>query len=595
MNSLPARLPVRCPFPALLAILLFAFAGHAAARNILPSVSITSPTSGASFAAPATITISATATDADGTIAKVEFFVGQTKLGEDTTAPYSIVWSGVAAGSYSLTARATDNAGGTKKSKPVPITVTAADGRATVGEWSPVIPWPDVAIHLHLLPDGTILSYSDDDHQDYPTNGTRLGGKTRAFVVTVPDNPALVNWVEIPNTRTNVFCSGHAFLPDGRLLIVGGHDGVDGDGSTHTTIFDYRLPNPWDYTNPDMSKGRWYPTATSLANGEVLVLSGSIDSTEGTNALPEVWQTGAGGGWRALSNAIRKLPLYPGVHVAPNGRIFVSGPDPDTHYLDTSGAGMWSFVANRQFGSRSYGSSVTYEPGKILAIGGGDPPTSTAEVIDLTAATPAWNYVGSMASARRQLNATVLPDGKVLVTGGTSSSGFNNGTNAVLTAELWNPATGTWSTMASMQVPRLYHSTALLLPDGRVLSAGGGRPAGTGTTDNENAEFFSPPYLFRGTRPTVSSAPATVGYGQTFSIGTPDAAAIASVTLVRLSSVTHAFNMNQRFNRLSFTAAGGGLQATAPANSNLAPPGHYMLFILNGNGVPSVAKIIQLL
>jgi hypothetical protein len=147
--------------------------------------------------------------------------------------------------------------------------------------------------------------------------------------------------------------------------------------------------------------------------------------------------------------------------------------------------------------------------------------------------------------------------------------------------------------MASMQVPRLYHSTALLLPDGRVLSAGGGRPAATATTDNKNAEVFSPPYLFKGVRPTLSSAPATVGYGEPLFIGTPDA--IASVTLVRLSSVTHAFNMNQRFNRLSFTPAAGGVVATAPANANVAPPGHYMLFILSGNGVPSVAKIIQLL
>lgn len=593
MNRLPAYPPARCSFLALVASLLLAFASPGgAARNAPPSASITSPAGGASFTAPANIALSATASDKDGTITRVEFFAGQVKLGEDTTAPYGIVWLDVAAGSYTLTARATDNAGATKKSKPVAITVTG-DGRATVGEWSPVILWPDVAVHLHLLPDGTILSYADDDHEDYPTNGTRLGDRTRAFIVTVPsDNPELVTWNEIPNVRTNLFCSGHAPLPDGRLLIVGGHDGVDGDGSTHTTIFDYTLPNPWDYTNPDMSKGRWYPTATSLANGEVLVVSGSIDSAEGTNALPEVWQTGAGGGWRALSSAIRTLPLYPGVHVAPNGKVFVSGPNRDTHYLDTAGTGAWSFVANRQFGSRGYGSSVTYESGKVLAVGGGDPPTNTAEVVDLNAATAAWRYVGSMASARRQINATLLADGTVLVTGGSSSSGFNNGTNAVFTGELWNPVTETWSTMASMQVPRLYHSTALLLPDGRVLSAGGGRPAATATTDNENAEVFSPPYLFKGVRPTLSSAPATVGYGEPFFIGTPDA--IASVTLVRLSSVTHAFNMNQRFNRLSFTPAAGGVLATAPANANLAPPGHYMLFILSGNGVPSVAKIIQL-
>ena len=191
-----------------------------------------------------------------------------------------------------------------------------------------------------------------------------------------------------------------------------------------------------------------------------------------------------------------------------------------------------------------------------------------------------------MAFARRQQNATLLPDGKVLVTGGTSGPGFNNPNTPVFAAEMWDPATETWTTMASAQIPRLYHSAAVLLPDGRVLTTGG-----NGFTQTE---IYEPPYLFKGTRPTITSAPATVNYGQTFFVETTDAASVTQVTWISLSSTTHAFNMNQRINRLNFSQVAGGLNVVAPSNANLAPPGHYMLFILNGNGVPSVAKIIQL-
>ena len=190
-----------------------------------------------------------------------------------------------------------------------------------------------------------------------------------------------------------------------------------------------------------------------------------------------------------------------------------------------------------------------------------------------------------MAIARRQINAVLLPDGKVLVTGGSSGAGFNNASTPVFPAEMWDPVTEAWTTMASAQVPRLYHSAALLLPDGRVLTTGGnGYP---------DTEVFSPPYLFKGARPTISTAPSSVAYGQSFFVGTPDAADVTSVTLIRLGSVTHAFNQNQRINRLSFTQTTGGLNVEEPANANLAPPGHYMLFIVNSYGVPSVASFVQ--
>ena len=141
--------------------------------------------------------------------------------------------------------------------------------------------------------------------------------------------------------------------------------------------------------------------------------------------------------------------------------------------------------------------------------------------------------------------------------------------------------------MASLTRIRTYHSIALLLPDGRVLSAGG-------TFGRASAEIYSPPYLFHGSRPTITSAPANVAYGQSFFVGTPDATSISKVTLITLSSVTHGFNMGQRISRPSFSQATGGLNVTAPSDPNKTPPGYYMLFILNSNGVPSVAKIVQI-
>ena len=333
-----------------------------------------------------------------------------------------------------------------------------------------------------------------------------------------------------------------------------------------------------------MNAGRWYPTNTALANGDVLVVSGNINTSEGINPLPQVFQA-ATSTWRNLTNALLSQDFYAMMHLAPNGRVFNAGPGPVTRYLDTSGTGAWTVVANRQL-FRDYGSSVMYADGKIVLMGGDDPPTNTAEVIDLNFASPVWRSVAPMAYARRHLNATLLPDGKILVSGGTSGAGFDNPSTPVLAAELWNPATETWTTMASGTIPRLYHSGALLLPDGRVFVTGG--------NGYNQAEVYSPPYLFRGARPAIAVAPASVAYSQTFFVETPNAASITQVTWVGLSSVTHAFNMNQRIKLLSFSQAAGGLNVVAPSSPTLAPIGPYMLFVLNSDGVPSVAKIIRL-
>ena len=170
-------------------------------------------------------------------------------------------------------------------------------------------------------------------------------------------------------------------------------------------------------------------------------------------------------------------------------------------------------------------------------------PPNTAETIDLNSATPTWKWTGSMAYPRRHLNTTVLPTGEVLVTSGTGGTDFNDLTRIVQAAEMWNPATGAWTTLASARTPRAYHSTAILLPDARVLVSGGGD--GGRSAIQKNAEIFSPPYLFRGARPRISSAPTTVFYGTSFRVDTPDAAAITKVALIRIGSVTHGIDMNR--------------------------------------------------
>lgn len=458
-----------------------------------------------------------------------------------------------------------------------------------VGAWSPVYPWPQVAVHLHVLPDRRVLTYSDEWVQGQKVTPTT----SRTYVVDIPDGEApLSTWTYVPNDLTDLFCAGHAFLPDGRLLVIGGQNGSYYKGIANSTIFNNSGGYTWETPlNGRMSAPRWYPSAITLASGDILALGGSMQGQDDPNKIPEVWNA-ATGGWRTLSGAPRALPFYPWIFQAPNGKVFLAGHKPETRYLDTNGSGKWSQLYVRKYAARYEGAAVMYDEGRIMVVGGGSPATNTAETIDLRAAAPAWQFTGSMQYGRRYMNATLLADGKVLVTGG--GSGANNAATAVLAAELWDPATGLWSTMASMQKPRLYHGTAVLLPDGRVLSAGGGRPPSTNGVNNLNAEIYSPPYLFAGDRPLLTSAPESIGYGQTFDVGTPDPASITGVTWIGLSSVTHDFNSGQRFSRLRFVPTETGLTVTAPANGKVAPPGHYMLFLLNAQGVPSVSRIVRI-
>jgi hypothetical protein len=498
-----------------------------------------------------------------------------------------------------------------------PSATTTAAGPAVqdpsvIGAWSPlttlnsISSGPIVGIHMSLLPNGKVLIFTRQ--QDPNTGNDNVEGYSRTYVWD-PGTSSITS--EPFNSTTNLFCTGHAFIHDGRLLVTGGHKGGDGKGESHANFYDWNT-NAWSSAAPmgtETTGGRWYPSNVVLGNSEMLVDAGSQQNGS-SNRTPQVWQTN--NTWRNLSTAEDPHgDTYPWLHLAPNGQVFHSGPSWFGEYLRTSGSGQWTFVANTIFGGRNYGSSVMYDDGKVLILGGSGETMATiprreCEMINLNvspvisttttsvAPAPQWRRVGDMAFGRRQLNATLLPDGTVLATGGSSAQGFQEPSGAVLAAEIYNPDTETWSTMASMQQNRMYHSTALLLPDGRVLSAGGGFPPGPGDSNHPDYEIFSPPYLFKGPRPTIGAAPSEVALNTNFFITTPDAASISKVTMVRLGSVTHAFNQNQRFTELIFRAKPGGLEVQFPGGANLTPSGHYMLFLINSNGVPSVASIVKI-
>jgi hypothetical protein len=331
----------------------------------------------------------------------------------------------------------------------------------------------------------------------------------------------------------------------------------------------------------------------------VLVVSGETSCYGCYAIIPEIYNPQTNN-WTELSGAPLSLPYYPHMFVLPDGRVFASSTAEDSivsQVLDI-GAQTWTPVDPIPVDG---GSAVMFMPGVIMKSGtSADPdlpsrPSSTATyVLDMTEPVPTWEETAPMAFPRTYHNLTLLPDGSVLATGGGRTTDPVAASGAVGPAELWSPATRTWSTMASLSVPRLYHAIAMLLPDGRVLVAGGGRFFNPGhPTDKLNGEIFSPPYLFKGPRPVITSAPETASYGATIAIQTPDVARVTAVSLIKLGSVTHGFDADQRFVPLTFTPT-DTIDAQMPSSANLAPPGYYMLFILDADGIPSVASILRL-
>ena len=472
-------------------------------------------------------------------------------------------------------------------------------GPSTVGQWAaPVYFCPAkpcvVGVNAALMYTGKVLLYY------YPA--TPADGSQALVLDPVTGN---ITWSSLTVLR-NIFCSGLSVLPDGRVMVTGGviptgtqphvhNEAVNNFGTTTTILFD---PATLTWTlGDDMLYPRWYPTMIELSDGTELESTGMSD----VGLLQKTMETYNydTGGWTGLPSSanLPSVANYPYARMSllPSGNVLLAAPSQQTYQFNPT-TNAWSFVAANNFGDRYFAAHVLL-PGqeKVLVAGGspsklngGGTSTNTAEIIDMSAATPSWSYTGSMANARYNENLVLLADGTVLAVGGGGGGGQY--TNPVLQPELYNPTTGQWTAMASQSIQRTYHSTALLLPDGRVLSSG----SDNGDNTQLTYEIYSPPYLFKGARPRIKSAPTALTYGQSFSISTPDASTVTRVALVRPSATTHANDFDQRYVDLTFTVGKGYISATAPVNGSMAPPGYYMLVIVNSNGVPSVMPFLNL-
>ncbi|HEX4682951.1 MAG TPA: galactose oxidase-like domain-containing protein, partial [Gemmatimonadaceae bacterium] len=397
----------------------------------------------------------------------------------------------------------------------------------------------------------------------------------------------------------DMFCNGMVVLPDGRAFIDGGTLEYDPFfGQPRVSVYDPATDAFSDVNS--MAHGRWYPTVTVLGDGSVMAFSG-LSETGPTNTAVQIYSSASG--WSQEFAAGWTPPLYPRMHLLPNGNVFYSGSGPDSRIFDTPTRSWSNVVATTNYpNTRTYGSSVLlpltlangYTP-RVLILGGDSPATATTEIIDLSVSVPQWRYGPSMSQPRIEMNATILPNGTVLATGGSRND--EDASTKSLKADLFDPITNTISGAGSNAYARLYHSGSLLLPDGTVMLVGGNPTRGS---YEAHIEVYSPAYLFnkngnRAARPTISSvSPGAFSYGNAFQVRTPDAANIKSVVLVRPGAPTHAFDMEQRLVEVPFTRGSGVLNVTAPPNGGIAPPGYYMVFILNSSGVPSVATFVHL-
>jgi galactose oxidase-like protein/glyoxal oxidase-like protein/PKD domain-containing protein len=463
---------------------------------------------------------------------------------------------------------------------------------AQSGQWQ-TLPYtmPINPVHVALLYNGKVLIVSGSGNVAGNSNfQAALWDPQTGTIIAQP-----INW--------DMFCNGMIVLPDGRPFVMGGTLQYDPfHGELRTSTYD---PATNTFTDQQsMAHGRWYPTGTVLGDGRTMIFSG-LNETGGTNTSVEFFS--AGSGWSAAFSAPWTPPLYPRLHVLSNGKVFYSGSTTGSSLFDPSTHTWTTNVAFTNYsGTRTYGSSVllpltpqnNYKP-VVFIMGGGNPATNTSEFIDLSAATPKWAFGPNMSAGRIEMNATLLPSGQVLALGGSVNDEDNN--TASLAADLYTPnanlINGAFSPAGAESFPRLYHSVSLLLPDATVWVAGGNPARGA---YESQMEIYTPQYLLNAdgtpaTRPTISNVSSPViGYNAAFQIQTPDAANISQIVLMRNGAATHAFDMDQRYVGLNFIAGSGILNVTGPPNGNIAPPGYYMLFLLNRSGVPSVASMVQL-
>lgn len=486
------------------------------------------------------------------------------------------------------------------------------------GSWGApfqVASWP---IHQILLPTGKVLwlMYAED-HE--------LGGRALVWDPATRTSrevdPPRVRYDDGVTRPANLFCAGHAPLADGRVVVAGGNlafplssGGPDSDFKGARWVFTF---DPWTETwtrQPDMPKGRWYPTVTSLPDGTALI-AGGTDETGGNveNTAIELFTPAPSidgvGALKVVAN--RATSLYPHLFVIPDGtaagsppgtQVLLAGPNmEDTAILSTSDW-SWTDVPDlptpRLWGSAVLLPSPTGTPTTVMMVGGSNlnvtPSAQRATVtLDLNNVSAGWKAGPALATGRSHLNVAILPDDSLLAVGG--GGGLGNGSlyvDPVYAAERYTPASGAWASAGVQAEERTYHSTALLLPDGRVLSAGDDRAAHSDPSQR-HGELYSPPYLASDVRPVITAAPAAVRYGVSFGVAA-SGPAVDHAVLLRPSAVTHSNDMDQRSIRLAMSGAGGALTLTSPPDPSVAPPGYYMLFLVDAQGRPSVASWIRL-
>ena len=453
---------------------------------------------------------------------------------------------------------------------------------AKVGYWE-MLPCeaPILTVHACLLHTGKVLFFAGSGNDELYTTGFRSA-------VYDYENGEFT----LPTTPADVFCSGQSMLLDGRVMVAGGTERYDPFvGLKSALIFD-PITEQWTFVQP-MANGRWYPTLITLGDGRVVATSGGGAPQNEIYANPTGWQAaGPGIGW----------PLYPHLHLLRDGRVFHSG-------MRLGGSGLLpGFLAPTtgtytplpaaampptfNFGARDQGASVLLPPAqsqKVMVMGGGSPSIRDAHVIDTSAPSPTYVAAPSMLRPRVHVNAVILPDRTVVATGGSAIA--ENALVASTEAEIYDPAANTWTTGARARVPRLYHSVALLMPDGRVLTSGSNPSR---RNDEKRIEIYHPPYLFRGPRPCIEKAPEKVTLGSSFTVHVPNATDIKWISLIKPMATTHSYDSEQRLVDIEFRRGGVCLlNAHMPANSNLVPPGWYMLFVVNRRGIPSVANWIH--
>lgn len=437
---------------------------------------------------------------------------------------------------------------------------------AKVGSWGMPIEWPHEAIHAVLLPTGKVLTF-----QGFFEQGV-WDPQTGDFE-DVRDN----------HESQNMWCSAHTVLADGRVLIAGGADEVGYDAS-HTVLF-----NPWiqDWEPaPRMATSRFYPTLLRLADGRVLAIAG-YESYGPTVTVVE-W-LGEDWTWHQFDTPAPEMDVYPHLYQMRDGRVVRVLKEARSVFLDPT-SGAWSDGPEAPSGQVEGSSALLPDGSGILVLGATLTDGTNANILEL-APEPYWRPTAPMNVPRKNTNLLLLPDAGLLALGGDGVAGRFT--------ERFDPHDERWEIMAPSRLQHAYHSTATLLPDGRVLLAGGEGGVLAGTGDGalvafRAGEIYSPPYLFRGPRPVLAGAPPRLIYGASHSIATPDIGRIAHVRLMRLGSMTHALNFDQRLIELDFTINGEEILAFSPRDARDALPGWYQMFLVDSDGVPSVSRMIEL-